>query len=326
MTIEKHGNKWRIRQVHDGKLYMVSVDHKPTKVEAMQLLAERISQRAPSGANMTFRMACEAYIDAKANILSPSTLKEYRRTASGLPAPFCDKHLADITYLDVQKVVNDYAAKLKPKTVANYANFIMAVLKAQDINIKSPQLPQRIKSAPYIPTAEDISKVMAQLSGTEHEVPIMLCCFGLRRSEVCALSLSDLDGNKLTIDKAMVKDASNAWVIKTTKTTDSTRTIIIPDDLADMIRAKGYIYKYNPENVYKALQRAQDAAGVHRFQLHKLRHFFASYLHGRGYSDKQIQEMGGWRTDNVMKTVYQHAMDMDAAKSKAAEDIGGLFS
>lgn len=326
MTIEKHGNKWRIRQVHDGKLYMVPVDHKPTKLEAMQLLADRIGQRAASGPDMTFRMACDAYIDAKANILSPKTLAEYMGTARRLPAPFCEKHLADISYLDVQKVVNDYAAKLNPKTVANYANFIMAVLKAQGVDIKAPQLPQRIKTAPYIPTADDISKVMAELSGTEHEVPIMLCCFGLRRSEVCALSLSDLDGNRLTIDKAMVKAPDNSWVIKTTKTTDSTRVIIIPDDLADKIRQKGYIYKYNPENVYKALQRAQDRAGVPHFQLHKLRHFFASYLHGRGYSDKQIQELGGWRTDNVMKTVYQHAMDMDAAKSKAAADIGGLFS
>jgi hypothetical protein len=36
--------------------------------------------------------------------------------------------------------------------------------------------------------------------------------------------------------------------------------------------------------------------------------------------------MGGWKTDNVMKTVYQHAMEMDAAKQKAAADIAGLFS
>ena len=324
MTIEKHGNKWRIRQMVDGHTYVISFDHKPSKVEAMRVLSDQITKK-PQTADMTFRMACDAYLDAKRNILSPSTVKEYTRTASGLPGAFCDKYLTAITFMDVQKVVNDYAAKLNPKTVANYANFIMAVLKSQDIDIKSPKLPQRIKKAPYIPTAEDIQKVMAVLSGTEHEVIIMLCCFGLRRSEACALTLDDLDENRLTIDKAMVKDASNAWVIKTTKTTDSTRTIIIPDDLADKIRQQGYIYKYTPENVYKALQRAQDAAGVHRFQLHKLRHFFASYLHQKGYTDKQIQEMGGWKTDNVMKTIYQHALDMDRAKSRAATDIGSIL-
>lgn len=326
MNISKHGNKWRIRQMHQGKTYSILLDHKPSKFEAMQLLTERMTQPAPSAADMTFRMACDAYTEAKANILSPSTLREYTRTASALPDAFCDKYINSITYLDVQKVVNDYAAKLNPKTVANYAHFIMAVLKSQGVDIKPPQLPQRIKTAPYIPSVEDVQKVMAALAGSEHEIIIMLCCFGLRRSEACALSLADLDGNKLTINKAMVKDKDKNWVIKTTKTTDSTRTIEIPVELADKIRAKGYIYKYNPENVYKALQRAQDAAGVPRFQLHKLRHFFASFLHDKGYTDKQVQELGGWRTSAIMATVYQHAMELDAAKSKAAADIGGLFS
>ena len=326
MTIDKHGNKWRVRQQYQGQNYSVSFDHKPSKTEAMRAISDRIGQAPAAGRDKTFRMACDAYLEAKANILSPSTLKEYTRTARALPDAFSAKHLTAITYLDVQKVINDYAAYLNPKTVANYANFIMAVLKSQDINIKAPQLPQRIKFTPYIPTAEDIQKVLSDLSGTEHELPIMLCCFGLRRSEVCALTLADLEGNKLTINKAMVKDKDKHWVIKGTKTTDSTRTIVIPDDLAELIRSKGYIYKYNPENIYKALQRAQDRTGVPRFQLHKLRHFFASFLHDKGYSDKQIQEMGGWRTDNVMKAVYQHAMDLGQSKERAAADIGAIIN
>ena len=325
MTIDKHGNKWRVRQMVDGQTYCITLDHKPSKVEAMALLSDRIKKAPQAPTDMTFRMACSAYIDAKANIISPKTVKEYTETARRLPDAFCDKRLQQITFLDVQKVVNDYAAKLKPKTVANYAHFIMAVLKSQDINIKMPQLPQRVKTVPYIPTVEDVQKVMVVLAGSEHEIIIMLCCYGLRRSEACALSLDDLDGNKLTINKAMVKDKDKNWVIKTTKTTDSARTIVIPDDLADKIRAKGYIYKYNPENVYKALQRAQKKAGVHPFRLHALRHFHASYLYHLGYNSKLIQELDGWRTDHVMQEIYLHAMEVDKAKAKAASDIGSLL-
>lgn len=325
MTIDKHGNKWRVRQMVDGQTYCITLDHKPTKVEAMRLLSEQVKAAPASAADMTFKMACDAYFDMKANILSQKTLAEYMGTARRLPAPFCERRLTAITYVDVQKLANDLSARLNPKTVENYINFVMAVLKAQDIDIKKPKLPQRIKSTPYIPTDEDLKAVMSEITGTEHEIPIMLCCFGLRRSEVCALTLADLNGDTLTINKAMVKDKDNNWVIKTTKTTESTRTVVIPSELADMIRAKGYIYKYNPDNIYKALQRAQDRAGVHRFRLHGLRHFFASYLHLKGFSDKQIQEMGGWKTDHVMKAVYQHAMEMDKAKTKAASDIGSLF-
>lgn len=326
MNIEKHGNKWRIRQMDRGHLYVVSLDHKPTKAEAVQLLAQKFSQGVPQQADLTFQQAAGAYVESKRNILSPATLKEYTRTAGRLPAPFCALNIAAITSLDVQKVVNDLAADHNPKTVANYAHFIMAVLRAQDISLKAPQLPQRIKKTPYIPTENDVKAVLAQMAGTQHELALLLCCFGLRRSEVCALTIDDIEGCVVHVNKAMVQDENKNYVIKTTKTTESTRDVVIPSDLADRIRAQGYVYKCHPDTLYKYLLKAQKRAGVPQFSLHKLRHFFASYLHQKGYTDKQIQEMGGWKTDNVMKTVYQHAMEMDAAKQKAAADIAGLFS
>ena len=52
-----------------------------------------------------------------------------------------------------------------------------------------------------------------------------------------------------------------------------------------------------------------------------LRHFFASYMHEKGYTDKQIQEMGGWKTPYVLNTVYKHAMNMDDVKEEMAEQI-----
>jgi hypothetical protein len=48
-------------------------------------------------------------------------------------------------------------------------------------------------------------------------------------------------------------------------------------------------------------------------------------MHDLGYSDKQIQEFGGWKTDEVMKTVYQHAMKMDEVKKNIAVNIGNLL-
>lgn len=56
-----------------------------------------------------------------------------------------------------------------------------------------------------------------------------------------------------------------------------------------------------------------------------MRHFFASYLLKMGYTTKQIMAVGGWKTDNVLKTVYQHAMDLDQSKINIAEDIGKVI-
>jgi len=88
----------------------------------------------------------------------------------------------------------------------------------------------------YIPTADDIKATLDALKGTEHELAIRLCCFGLRRSEVCALTPEDLDNNTLHISKAVVKDKNRQYVVKTTKTTASDRYVVIPSDLAVQIR------------------------------------------------------------------------------------------
>ena len=147
---------------------------------------------------------------------------------------------------------------------------------------------------------------------------------GLRRSEICALTPEDLNGNVLTINKALVQNEKKEWVIKQTKTESSTRKIILPDELVKLLNEKGF-YEGNPENLYFNLQRAQKRLGIPQFPLHKLRHFFASYMHDLGYSDKQIQEFGGWKTDAIMKTVYQHAMEMDKVKANMANSIGSLM-
>ena len=39
---------------------------------------------------------------------------------------------------------------------------------------------------------------------------------------------------------------------------------------------------------------------------HKLRHAFATTLNDLGIPSNYIQKLGGWSTDNIMKSVYTH--------------------
>ncbi|MBR6792401.1 MAG: tyrosine-type recombinase/integrase, partial [Ruminococcus sp.] len=39
---------------------------------------------------------------------------------------------------------------------------------------------------------------------------------------------------------------------------------------------------------------------------HKLRHEFATTLNDLGIPSNYIQKLGGWSTDNIMKSVYTH--------------------
>ena len=326
MTIEKlKSGSYRITQMENGKRYRITVDKKPTNADAVKLIA-KVMNRMPPKEDMTFDDACELYIDAKSNVISPKTKLEYNANRRKVPEGFSNKNINDVTALDVQKLVNDWSARLAPKTVQNYAQFVMSVLKSVDIDIKSPQLPQKIKMDEYIPTENDVKVLKKHFEGTKYEVAFFLACLGLRRSEICALTLDDLNGNVLTINKAMVQGENKKWVIKTTKTTDSTRTLPLPDDIVAKIHEQGFIYTGDPGNFYKSIIRAQNKYGLPHFQLHKMRHFFCSYMHDLGYSDKQIQEMGGWKTPYVLNAVYKHAMNMNETKAKMCNDISNLFN
>lgn len=321
MTIDRlPSGSYRIREMRNGKVYKITLDHKPTKTEARDLIQSKVT----SFSNSTlFYDAADNYIKSKQNILSPATIRGYRTILNNLTIK--DLPIDKITTPVLQSLVNDLALTLSPKTIKNVNGFIVSVLKYYGAEVQSPRLPQRIKKEIYIPSEDDVKRILNDVKGTKYEVPFTLATLGLRRSEICALTKDDLKGNILTIDKALVEDENKNWIVKTTKTTDSTRTIIVPDYLADLIREKG-IYDSSPHSLYSKLKCVQDRLGIQRFAFHKLRHFFASYMHNLGYSDKQIQEFGGWKTSDVLRNVYQHAMEMDKTKQSMAEDIKNLVT
>jgi len=323
MTIEKlpSGN-YRISEMRNGIRARITLDHKPTKAEARDLIESKLGIVNDS---TPFKRAAETYIESKSNILSPSSIRGYTSIVGHLPQNFLNAPICSINHSTLQILVNSLTSEYKPKTVRNTSTFIMSVLKFYDIEIKSPTLPPKEIKADYIPTEEDIKKILSEVKGTKYEVPFVLGTLGLRRSEICALTKDDLNGNVLTINKALVLDKHNVWTLKhTTKTDKSTRTVVVPDYIAELIKKDGAC-PCTPHSLYWKLQRVQMSLGIPRFPFHKLRHFFASYLHENGFTDKQIQEMGGWSTSNIMKSVYQHAMSMDTAKNEASNLIGNLL-
>lgn len=325
MNIERlPSGSYRVRQTLDGKRYYITFDHKPTNAEVTKAIANKINSKTISH-NSTVQRACEAYVESKSNVLSPATLRGYYTIIRTISPSFSSRTLQTITLPVFQAEANLYSSTHSAKSTKNFVSFLQSVFKFYGLELYQITLPQKEKKTDYIPSKEDVQAIFEYFKGSRYEIAISLAALGLRRSEICALTLNDLDGRILSINKAKVLNEKRKWVVKSTKTTDSTRTISIPSDLADLINRTGYIFEGNPEMIYNALTKAQKDLGLPHFSLHKLRHFFASYMHDLGYSDKQIQEFGGWKTDLIMKTVYQHAMDMEEAKNQMADSIGSLF-
>ena len=312
MKIEKlPSGSYRIRKMYKGKTYTVITDYKPTQKEAMKLMAEELDKVQTSASiHMNFDTAANKYIDVKSNVLSPSSVNGYKSVLRNLSCKFKEMLINDITALDIQKEINDYSVNRSPKTVRNAHGFISAVLGMfRPEFVISTTLPQKRKHNEYIPTDEDVKRILQQAKGTRYEIPLLLATFGLRRSEICALTLDDINGNMLTINKAMVLNADGEFVIKSTKTIDGTREIYLPDNIIELINENGKIYDGFPGQILKFLNRTQDKLEIPRFRLHALRHYYASMSHSLGIPDSYIMQAGGWKSDTTLKRVYRHAMD-----------------
>lgn len=324
MTIEKlpSGN-YRIRLSENGRRYSLTVPFKPTQKEAFKLIQDKIHHVVDE--SIPFECAAHQYIDVKKNVLSPSTIRQYTQIVNNLPRRFLDTDISQIDEFTVQKLVNDYALNHAPKTTHNLCGFVLSVLRLfypkMDISVT---LPQKQRTDHYTPTQDDVKRIMDASKNTKYYIPLFLACLGLRNSEICALTLFDLKGNELTINKALVRSL-DGYVIKNVPKTDaSNRIIVLPVEIADQIREQGFIYEGYPRQIDKHLRRVQKRLNIPSFGIHRMRHFFASYMHDLGYSDAIIQSLGGWSTDSVMKSVYRHALNTDEVKQSVVNDFSFL--
>ena len=319
-TIRKlpSGN-YRIEKMVDGVRYGLTVNHKPKKAEADFLILEVSKVQGSIKTADTFKTAAEHYIKSKNNILSPATVSGYHIVINRIPADFKNKLLRSITRDDVQLCINHLAEKYSPKSVRNTSGFISAVMRAHYPSWSSClTLPQKKPAEFYVPEKEDVKAILSLAKGTPYEIGLWLATFGLRRSEICAVNRSDLDGTVLTINKALVPDKDGKYVLKATKTVESCRKIVISDYVADLIHAlpEGPVYRMTPPSLNNFLKRATKELNIPYFSLHKFRHFFASTAR-ETMGDTYVEDMGGWKHGSqVMRKVYDYSQKKVAEKAK----------
>ena len=304
---------YRAKKIVNGITYRVTFNHKPTDKEVLLAFAEKIQDNEPTQKG-SFSDYAKRYIDSKRNILSPASIRTYAEMIGRLSDKFQNTNLYDITQELVQKEINDYAADHAPKTARSLHGFIASVLGMYrpqfTLNTALPRLEKRKR---YLPSPNDIKTILDAVKGTEYSIPFQLGILGLRRGEICALELSDLNGRELSIHRTMVYN--NGWTIKNTpKTDESNRTIIIPATLAEEIQSAGTIYDGDPKRLNKHLQRVQTQNGIPNFRFHDFRHYFASFA-STFASEADVMAMGGWKSDHVFKTIYRESMEQSRKES-----------
>lgn len=302
-----------------------------SKKEAEYLAAafSATKNKAKRPENMTLNDAIDKYIAIKEGVLSPTTIRTYRSSQRTHCAAIGDISIRDISNTDIQSWVSDLSKRMQPKTVRNSYGLVVSALEMfnPELHLKIT-LPQKKESNFYTPSDDDIKKLLERVSGSEIEIAVLLAAFGtLRRGEICALTDKDIRGNCISVNKAMVRNIQNEWIIKEPKTFSSNRTIELPDFVIKRLsKIEGNIVKMHPDALSESFRRAIRTAGVPVFRFHDIRHYSASILHALGVPDQYIMQRGGWSSDYVMKHVYRNVIDMESARQtqKIIEHFNGM--
>lgn len=328
---------WYVR-VYDKNTGKKSTVTGKTEKEVGRLAsAWYVQKRRPSA--LTFGDVLDKYISDRSQILSPSTYREYRRCQARdfdeiLPIPIDNitsevlqtwvNHLMLIPIPSRRKRPDPNAEKKyrSPKSIANIYRLATGALSVYTDRRFRVLIPERYLPEPKMPSEDDVVRLVTYLRDNKDEMylPVLLALFvPCRRSEICALTSEDLEGNILHIRAAVVQDSEKNWVCKQTKTRRGTRDVAVPSFLAREIRKKkGKLTDMTPNMITSRFPHIAKKVGI-SCSFHGLRHWSDSFLHKKGLSDQEITSRAG-HSAQVFRGTYLHSVGKDRAV-KAFESL-----
>lgn len=322
---------WRVR-VYDNELkkqisFTSKLTGKAGKAEAELMAREyQLGRKQKREQGRTVGECIDEYIAIKENILSPTTIEGYRKEKRNSLADLCSIPVSELTETQIQAHINRLALTKSPKTIRNAHGLLSAALNvyAPDMRLRTT-LPQKQKKIKQLP---EVSAIMEALRGTDIELPCLMALWlGMRMSEIRGAKRSNIHNGVLTIKDTVVNVAGKPVEREQTKTVESTRMLPIPKPLLDMINAlppeQDIIITMPDYTIRKHLYALQEEKQLEHFSFHDLRHLNASVMLALGIPDKYAMERGGWSSNNIMKSVYQHTFSEE--RKAADEKINNYF-
>lgn len=298
---------YRVQFYKDGKRHSVT---RPTAYEAEREAALLANGNIP---DITLHEAIDCYINERKNVLSPSTIVGYRviqrnRFQSVMHLPIADK-------IRWQQVVNDEALKISPKTLYNSWGLVKAILTTYGVAVPRVQLPQRITEEHGFFQPEEIKRFVKLIEGHENEAQFLLCLHGLRKSEMLAVTDSDIKDGYIYVRGSIVRTEANTYVSRDSNKTVKSRRIvpIFIERLAHLPLERNC----RPDTIGRRFQRLCEENGLPQIGLHGLRHSFVSLCYYLGISLMVTMRYGGYSNPTVVQSIYTHLANRELKDSEA---------
>ena len=310
---------WNIRVQVDGNSYSITRDNpKACLAEAMALKAKTKKKTKRSGGKLALTDAIDRYIEERQNVLSPSTVAGYRRIQRQRFKGGMKLDIRKTSPEQWQRVVNQEARLVCPKTLKNAWAFVSGVIYDATGERMNVSLPQKVENTMGYLKHGEIPLFLAALEGDVAYIPALLALSSLRMSEILGLRWSAVDLKKgvIYVRETAVRDEDGKLVRKkATKNSASRRTVPIILPLRAALEAaprKGdYVVTVTEGTIRRHYKEAAERAGVPYVRAHGLRHSFASLACYLGMREETAMRVGGWADYHTMKKIYTHVSEED---------------
>ena len=282
----------------------------PTRWQAEKMADEFIKSGKNKIPDFTVREAVAGYIDLRRNILSPATIHGYEIIIRNRLQSLMALDVHDVNSLTMQRAINEDAVNVGAKTINEAKNLVVTALRLYGVKPElQVTLPAKKPVIKELPTPE---LVIEAVMGTDIELACLLAIWlSLRISEVRGLQFRDIRNGHITVRRSNLSFSGKDHIREVNKTFKSTRTLELPDYLMKKIQAiphsseEDFIVPMSYQNLARRFKKLLKSKG-YEMRFHDLRHMNASVMMMLGVPDKYAMERGGWSTDNVLKSVYQH--------------------
>lgn len=309
---------WFGRITVDGERVSISAPTEKEYYAKARAVKAGLIESKKAQPKIALKTACIRYIDKRDAILSPSTVKGYESIIKTRFQKYMD---ADIHAIDWQKMINDEASLCNAKTLKNSWGFIKASIKDSGIEVPAVILPPIIKKELAWLEPEQIPAFLAAIRGKPCEMAALFALHGLRKSELLALTPSNIKDGIIHVEGSAVIDKNGRLIYKDSNKNSTSRRkvkIRIPR-LKELIDSSGkgpheYFITIHPNSLHGAINSACESAGLPKVGVHGLRRSFASLAYSLGWSELMTMQEGGWADRETMNKKYIKLSQTDAAK------------
>lgn len=274
------------------------------------------------------------------SLSKPSTQSSTRSYLKRLKAAFGKKDMRQIGAGDIQRLISASISELDPKTIRNMWGTVSLIWDAAlaqkyvDAMLPKPKLPRKPKKKPRFFTLAEVSKIIAASQGDHRVFYWLVAETGLRAGELAALKLTDIDGERLTVNQSVWHGKKQA-----PKTDNAVRTLALSQQLVTLLweqfarqKAKGHDLLFSAStgspwdmNVYRRRKMLPllTSLGIEQAGFHAFRHFNCSLLDDLRVPLKTIQERAGHAfTGSFTLDVYggqpEWGRNLEAARNAGA--------